>query len=352
MLYIAQCVMQATLLLAAAMGKIYLDGDGSAIEFGTASNMARLTATCEAKPEDAPLVSRMAPSSFAGFAPHLSGESQVKLRLKNVALSCGDTINGVPCALPFDEMDLPGWYCTWNNSQHSVVVGPLHAGVSGSTSNASEALTDSTKVKPTLICPLPQTVGPFAGSAGSFALYLYVSYFAPLGSADAVHIPFVGIDNSVQVEFTPSAPPSPPMPPPSTPPPPPIPPAHPPPLPMGRSWYKTATVDYDMRFIPVRFGPPAVLYKYSEFKAVCVGAGMRVWHDEDGSDGDGVLRRDSRSYATSLSGDDVMSNLKTVVTATMAMTRAMRETRKSPARRRSPTFRLWACRRAGTSACA
>ena len=94
--------MLAPLLLAAALGRIYLDGDGSAVEFGTGSNLARLTATCEAKPEDAPLVSRMAPT---GFTP-VREDSRVKLRLRNVALSCGNTKVGTPCAVPLDEMDL------------------------------------------------------------------------------------------------------------------------------------------------------------------------------------------------------------------------------------------------------
>ena len=58
---------------------------------------------------------------------------------------------------------------------------------------------------------------------------------------------------------------------------------------------------------------PAEMYTYSTFKARCVANGMRVWHDEDGNDGDNVIRRDSRSFAASIGGHDVMSNIKDVL---------------------------------------
>ena len=191
----------ASLITLSVSGSLNFDGPSSSILF---DNNARLTVTTSMSEEPAPRISRMAPSRIT---PVL-GDAQVKLRLRNVALSCADTAGGVPCALPFDEMDLPGWYCTWNNSQHSVVMGPLHASVSYSTSNTtSEAeihagctAACSTKVLPTLACPLPQPIGAFVNSAGLGTLYLFVSYYAPLGSADVVHLPFAGIDNSVQVE--------------------------------------------------------------------------------------------------------------------------------------------------------
>ena len=276
----------ATLITLSVGGTLNLEGQSSSILF---NNNARLTVTTMTEQQAAaPLISRMAPLKFAP----VQADAQVNLRLRNVALSCADTGGRIPCALPFDEMDLPGWYCTWNNSQHSTVVGPLHASVSGLTSNTSEAeihagctAACSTKVLPTLACPLPGSIGPFMGSSGSGTLYLFVSYFAPMSSDDAVYLPFDGIYNSVQVEPAspppPASPPAPPSPPPPTSPPPNAPRS-------GRSWYhieqqsyRTSSTSYNIRFIPIYFSPEE-MYTYPSFKARCVAAtsprGSREWN--------------------------------------------------------------------------
>ena len=45
---------------------------------------------------------------------------------------------------------------------------------------------------------------------------------------------------------------------------------------------------------------------------------MRVWHDEDGSDANGVIRKGSRSFEASIGGHDIMNNLHGIFTGNAA----------------------------------
>ena len=85
-------MLQATLLLAAASGRLYLDGDGSAIEFG--SNTARLTASCDAK------------QAAVGYLSHWqlmpATESTVQVFLRNVPALCAGSAVASPCASPLE----------------------------------------------------------------------------------------------------------------------------------------------------------------------------------------------------------------------------------------------------------
>ena len=206
------------------------DGRSSSILF---DNSARLTATCgsTAPPAGPPAISRIAPEVFAPASP---GDF-VKLRLSNVAHSCARTAGGVPCAAKFDEIDLPKWFCVWNNSRHAEVTGPQHGylQITGDTTLAEVhggcASTCNSTITPYLDCPLP-TVAPFTDAGGDSELSLDVYYGAAPPNPFASHVPFAGISNTISVRPAPPSPP-PPAPPPPTPTPPPPSPAPPPGVP-------------------------------------------------------------------------------------------------------------------------
>ena len=182
------------LLLAPLPSVLNFDGQSSSsILF---DNSARLTATCgsTAPPAGPPAISRIAPEVFAPANP---GDF-VKLRLSNVAHSCARTAGGVPCAAKFDEIDLPKWFCVWNNSKHAEVTGPQHGylQITGDTTLAEVhggcASTCNSTITPYLDCPLP-TVAPFTDAGGDSELSLDVYYGAAPPNPFASHVPFAGM---------------------------------------------------------------------------------------------------------------------------------------------------------------
>lgn len=195
--------MLAVLIFAEAT--LNLDAASSSILF---DNSARLTATCQNPAPPPPLspgIARMIPTEFHGLPA--SGD-MVRLRLKDVPLSCAGTDSNKPCALPFDEFDVPNFFCTWNNSHASAVTGPVPGSATFHQSvNASEQAKMAVAVHsahtsacathcsrspplmfPTLWCPLPGMDASWLGGAATGSVFLYVSYFAPASSPKAVQV--------------------------------------------------------------------------------------------------------------------------------------------------------------------
>jgi len=283
-----------------------LRGSESSINFEQTG--AQLTARCPscATPsppiELKPSVLRMAPKSF--FFP-LSASDSVKLRLKDVALSCADAPGNVPCVLPFDDVDEANFYCNWHVSDpaNAVTTGPVAASVSSrdgaevnltaiheipATCAASTCVAAQPRLIPTLDCPLPD-VNTLLNGDGSIRLTL--TYGAPSSgpiSQYATDIPFVdGVQNSVSFSTSPPRPPTMPPPPPGAPPPPP--PISPPPG-TAVAWYKVTTgstendgTDIGVRFMPVYLGSTRS-YSYTGYAQACVTDGFRSWWDGTGSD--------------------------------------------------------------------
>jgi len=237
-----------------------LRGSESSINF--AQTGAQLTAKCPActspspPAELKPHIMRMAPTSF--FFP-LSSSASVKLRLKDIVLSCADAPWNVPCVLPFDDVDQPSFYCNWHKvkaTDSTILTGPVAASVS-SLDKASVNLTAihespptcattscavaQPRLVPTVDCPVPDVTKLLSGDG---TIYLTLTYAAPVSSSlYAIPIPFVG-NGPNAVSFT-SAPPSPPANPPNPPPPSPSPPppspVTPPPPAHAVAWYKVTT---------------------------------------------------------------------------------------------------------------
>ena len=81
-------------------------------------NKARLTTTCPESecaslPPPPPLAPRVVGMAPRSFAPIYTG-AKVKLRLRDVPLSCVGALANQPCALPYDDVDEPNFYCNWN----------------------------------------------------------------------------------------------------------------------------------------------------------------------------------------------------------------------------------------------
>jgi len=234
------------------LGTLNLNGKSSSIIF---DNNARLTTTCASSappPPLAPGVTRMVPEGPLAYFE----DSVVKLRLKDVPLSCVGVPRLQPCVLPFDDLDQPSLWCYWNTSSSASVVGPVAAHLS--MRNSSKGMLsddqlhelfssgcahppvacDGASTSPTanivasLVCPLPPVseIGALLPS-GEGVLSLYVSHFRDASSPWAVHLPFEG-PNTLKVSI-PSPPTSPPPPGPSSPPTPPCPPPDPPSNPLA-----------------------------------------------------------------------------------------------------------------------
>ena len=198
--------------------------------------------------------------------------------------SCAGVSGLQPCVLPFDHLDTPSFFCYWNTSESSSVVGPVAAHLSTRNTSkgipsadelhelytsgygrATAAACDGSSSSPTanimasLVCPLPPATDIFSLlPSGGGELSLYVSHYRDASKALAVHLPFEGISNKLEINipspnppyppYSPPDPPSTPSPPPPTPPPPPSPTPSPPPdvfdpetwksslQPMGGSW--------------------------------------------------------------------------------------------------------------------
>ena len=127
-----------TLLLGLAPlgAQLSIEGSNPAVAFGeTSENRAFLTASCS-QPRTgslSPAVHRMAPTSFMPLA---EGDA-VTLRLFDVAISCSGLTAATPCAVAFDELDLPRWYCVWSGTgSGEVALGPFHGNVSENLAHA------------------------------------------------------------------------------------------------------------------------------------------------------------------------------------------------------------------------
>ena len=213
------------------------DGKESSILF---NNNAKLTATCKTSgpppPPLAPAVVRMDPTQIP---LHQAEGAKVSLRLEDVKLSCAGTRLYQPCVLPFDELDEPSFFCLWNTSAATQIVGPvsatlstlentstlekeLHTLATTSCSMGEDSCDDRTaNILTTLACPLPTYAGlSLLLPSGSDDLSLYVSFRAPANSPRAVQLPFIEIGQTLTIVYAP----------PSTPPPTPPPPAPPAPL--------------------------------------------------------------------------------------------------------------------------
>ena len=221
-----------------AEAALNFNGKESSILF---NNNAKITATCKTAgpppPPLAPAVVRMSPTQIP---LHQAEGAKVLLRLEDVKLSCAGARLTQPCVLPFDELDEPNFYCLWNTSAATQIVGPVSATLStlqnpitapeihalattGCSLDAPEDSCDNrtANILTTLACPLPTYAGlTLLLPSGPDDLSLYVSFRAPANSARAVQLPFIDIEHTLTVMYAP----------PSTPPPTPPPPAPPTPL--------------------------------------------------------------------------------------------------------------------------
>ena len=203
------------------------DGKESSILF---NNNAKLTATCKTSgsppPPLAPAVVRMSPTQIP---LHQAEGAKVLLRLKDVKLSCAGALLNQPCVLPFDELDEPSFFCFWNTSAATQVVGPVSATLStrsnpitadelhelattGCSVDAREDGCDNrtAKILTTLACPLPTYAGlSLLLPSGSDDLSLYVSYRAPANSPRAVQLPFIEVENTLTIVYAPPSTPPP-----------------------------------------------------------------------------------------------------------------------------------------------
>lgn len=267
----------------------------------------------------------MSPKEFYG----LPVNAEVKLRLAGVPLSCASTAENEPCALPYDDLDLPSYFCNWRNDAGSTaVMGPVaanvsfHSSINASTRASALAQIHGAHMSPcangcqksppwmtaVLICPLASDTPSLLGSDGSGTLHLDVTYSARKGASGAVSIPFVDATNSVVVQLAPPPPPAPPASPPPSP-------ATPPPPDYElQPWYAVvpqaqmqdgAFTDQGVRIVPVYLEEPTP-YSYTTLKAKCVGKGMRTWRDEGCSTNSEEI---CDSMSTNLGGHDLISNI-------------------------------------------
>jgi hypothetical protein len=274
------------------------DGTSSSIVF---DNSARITATCGSAPPSPPFspeIIKMSPRSFTAFAG-----ADVTLQMRGVPLSCANSTDFEPCALPFGPADEAGWFCHWQSAEgphlqtdNAEVVGPLaasifalhepnitfiHAAYSSPCATGCELL--PANVVPILKCPLPANLtGLLPGGVGT--LEVFVSYFAPPNQSGAVDVPFVGRGNRVFVSLSSPSPPSPPSPPPAAPPPPPAPPPAAPMTPPP--WYSLTTAsanagtDLLVRMFPIYMGAfQGGTWDFPAYRDACSAAGFRVWYD-------------------------------------------------------------------------
>ena len=227
-----------------AEAALNFNGKESSILF---NNNAKITATCKTAgpppPPLAPAVVRMSPTQIP---LHQAEGAKVLLRLEDVKLSCAGARLTQPCVLPFDELDEPNFYCLWNTSAATQIVGPvsatlstlentstlekeLHTLATTSCSMGEDSCDDRTaNILTTLACPLPTYAGlSLLLPSGSDDLSLYVSFRAPANSPRAVQLPFIGIERTLTVVYAPPSTP-PPTPPPPAPPAPKLPPTPPP----------------------------------------------------------------------------------------------------------------------------
>ena len=147
-------------------------------------------------------------------------------------------------------------------------------------------------------------------SSGTGTIELYVSYYAPLTSKEAVTLPFEGSSRSVTISLSPPSPPSPPAPPP----PPPLPPPSSPPPEVTPPWFKVSTgssahsgSDTKVRFMPIKREPPAP-YSFPDYQSTCNAAGFRVWRDESGTNTFPGGKDIFDNWSINLGGHDAMSN--------------------------------------------
>ena len=294
------------LTLPAVAATLNFDGQSSSILFG---NSARLTATCENNAVDccamatgSAAVTRMAPKSFYG----IPSNGAVRLRLSGVPLSCANVAENAPCALAYDELDLPAFYCAWANSAANEVVGPVaatvsfHASVNSSQRTTMLARLHGAHMSPcatgcerspafmtaVLACPLPVAISDFvSGSGGAGTLTLSVSYNAAPSSAGAVPLPFVNASNLLTIQLTPPSPPQ--MPPPPSLPPPSA------PAPELMPWYKytdggtssSPGSDSSIRLVPVYIPGGVSTYSMSNYIASCRSKDVRTFQDDGSSNG-------------------------------------------------------------------
>ena len=285
-------------LAALVSARLEFDSSSSSILFG---NDARLTAACPScaspPPPLLPGISRFAPKRFAPLYPG----STVQVRLQDVRLSCAGAAANQPCALAFDSIDEPAWWCNWNSSYvpNGVATGPMSASIStlheinttdlhaAHTGCAKECDLRPANVLPVLACPVPDVVSAGLLPSGFGDIFLHVTYYMPMGDVDAVPMPHRFPDTAAGVSTRPTAnvhrvsvsltPPSPPEVPP-TPPPSPVP-AVPPPPPSPPTvvpgvWYALTSgasagsgTDHRVRFFPVYAGSMQA-YSYSAYRCV------------------------------------------------------------------------------------
>ena len=169
---------------------------------------AKLTATCG---EGTPTTTLIIDDRAAAV---------LSVRLGNVLPSCAAVADlRQPCVAERPELMPPLWYCVFSNTTEQVVQGPLSAHRVLDTIDGHR-LAVATYVN----CSLPTEADMAVGSYN-----LTIRYWAPSG-AEAINLPFLGVERGNLVNVTYYSPPSPP---PSTPPlsPPAPPPASPPPEP-------------------------------------------------------------------------------------------------------------------------
>ena len=308
-----------------AQAKLAFESSSSSILF---DNNARITASCQnpaPSSQGSPTAIRVAPLSVATM-------DRVRVRFKNVALSCAITDGNEPCALPLDPLDHPGWYCNFNSSLESYTyVGPFHGTVTRDHNpNVTDADIHAAYTSPcatachqrpasvlaTLECPIPEDLRDLNVS-------LQVSYHAPLGgrAPGAVAIPYApGVRHTISV-----LPPSLPLPPPPSPPPP----AMPPPV-MYRPWYRFSLgcyksspgVDSGIRGLAVYMDGTWPSYTWSIYKQACLDHGVRAWADDDATNtypgGDGILHINRGGASCNIGGHDMFyeSNLQGVMKGT------------------------------------